>query len=47
MRNLSLLEKITIFKASVVSKICRLALVTNIPTAIIGLLSKIQKEFLL
>ena len=47
MRNLSLLEKITIFKASVVSKICRLALVTNIPTAIIGLLSKMQKEFLL
>ena len=38
--------KITIFKTSVLSKICRLALVTNIPTAIIGLLSKIQKEFL-
>ena len=36
-----------IFKTSVLSKICRLALVTNIPTAIIGLLSKIQKEFLL
>ena len=35
-----------IFKTSVLSKICRLALVTNIPTAIIGLLSKIQKEFL-
>ena len=46
MRNLSLLGKITIFKTLALSKIIRLALVTNVPTATIGLLSKIQKEFL-
>ena len=45
MRNLSLLGKITIFKTLALSKIIHLALVTNVPTAIIELLSKIQKEF--
>ena len=46
MRNLSLLGKITIVKALAVSKLNHLALVTNVPTAIIELLNKIQKEFL-
>ena len=46
MRNLSLLGKITIFKTLAHSKIIHLALVTNVPTATIELLSKIQKEFL-
>ena len=46
MRNLSLLWKITIFKTLALSKIIHLALVTNVPTATIDLLSKIQKEFL-
>ena len=46
MRNLSLLEKITIFKTLALSKIIHLALVTNVPTATIELLSKIQKGFL-
>ena len=45
MRNLSLLGKITIFKTLALSKIIHLALVTNVPTATIELLSKIQKEF--
>ena len=46
MRNLSLLGKITIFKTLALSKIIRLALLTNVSTATIELLSKIQKEFL-
>ena len=46
LRNLSLLGKITIFKTLALSKIIHLALVTNVPTATIELLSKIQKEFL-
>ena len=46
MRNLSLLGKITIFKTLALSKIIHLALVTNVPTATIELLSKIQKGFL-
>ena len=45
MRNLSLLWKITIFKTLALSKIIHLALVTNVPTATIKLLSSIQKEF--
>ena len=46
MQNLSLLGKITIFKMLALSKIIHLALVTNVPTATIELLSKMQKEFL-
>ena len=46
MRNLPLLGKITIFKTLALSKIIHLALVTNVPTATIELLSKIQREFL-
>ena len=45
MRNLSLLGKITIFKTLALSNIIHLALVTNVPTATIELLSKVQKEF--
>ena len=47
MRNLTLLGKITIFKKLAFSKIIHLALVTNVPTATIELLSKMQKDFLL
>ena len=47
MRNLTLLGKITIFKKLAFSKIIYLALVTNVPTATIELLSKMQKDFLL
>ena len=46
MRNLSLLEKIAIFKTLALSKIIHLALVTNLLTATFELFSKIQKEFL-
>ena len=46
MRYLSLLGKITIFKRLALSKIIHLALVTNLPTETIELLSKIYKEFL-
>ena len=46
MRNLSLLGKITIFKTLAFSKIIHLALVTNVPTATVKLLSKMQKDFL-
>ena len=46
MRYLSLLGKITIFKRLALSKIIHLALVTNLPTETIELLSKIHKEFL-
>ena len=43
MRNLTLEEKITIFKTLAISKIIHLSLVTNVPTQIIN---KIQKEFI-
>ena len=46
MRNLSLLGKKAVFKTLALSKIIHLVLVTNVPTATIELLSKIQKEFL-
>ena len=46
MPNLLLLGKITIFKTLALSKIIHLALVFNVPTATIELLSKMQKEFL-
>ena len=42
----SLTFNITIFKTLALSKIFHLALVTNVPTATIELLGKIQKEFL-
>ena len=45
MRNLPHLGKITIFKTLAHSKIIHLALVTNVPTATLELLIKIQKEF--
>ena len=45
MRNMSLLWKITIFKTLRLYKIIQLALVTNVPTARIELLSKVKKEF--
>ena len=43
MRNLTLEEKITIFKTLAISKIIHLSLVTNVPTQIIN---EIQKEFI-
>ena len=46
MRNLTLEEKITIFKTLAISKIIHLSLVTNVPTQIINELNKIQKEFI-
>ena len=46
MRNLPLHGKITIFKTLALSKIIHLALATNVLTATIESLSKIQKEFL-
>ena len=46
MRNLSLLRKITIFKTLALSKIIHLALVINVLTATIELLSKVQKDSL-
>ena len=46
MQNLSYFGKITIFKTLVLSKLVHLTLVTNVPTATIEILSKIQKEFL-
>ena len=45
-QNLALLGKVTIFKTLALSKIIHLALVTNVLTAKVELLSKIQKEFL-
>ena len=44
MRNLSLLRKTTIFQMLALSKIIRLALVTNVSTGTIKVLSKIQKQ---
>ena len=46
MRNFLLLGKITIFKTLALSKIIHLALMTNVSTATLVLLSKVQKEFL-
>ena len=46
MPNLSLLGKIKIFNTLALSKIIHPALVAIVPTTTIGLLSKIQKEFL-
>ena len=46
MRNLSLRGEITNFKTLALSKIIHLALLTNVPTATIKLLGKIQEKFL-
>ena len=45
MRNLSLLDKISIFKTLASSKIIHLTLVTSVPSTT-DLLNKIQKDFL-
>ena len=44
MRNLTIEEKITIFKTFPMSKIVNLVLVTNVPTEIINELKKIKKN---
>ena len=46
MRNLSFLGKISIFKTLAFSKNIHLTLVTSVPSSTIGLLDKIQKDFL-
>ena len=46
LQNLSLIGKIKIFKTLALSIIIHLALMTNVPTATIELLSQIQKELL-
>ena len=46
MRNLSLLDKISIFKTLAFSKIIHLTLVISAPFSTIDLLNKIQKNFL-
>ena len=45
-RNLTIQGKITIFKTLTISKVIHLALVTNVPQAIIDQLNKIQKDFI-
>ena len=45
-RNLTVQGKITIFKTLAISKVIHLALVTNVPQAIIDQLNKIQKDFI-
>ena len=45
-RNLTVQGKITVFKTLAISKVIHLALVTNVPQAIIDQLNKIQKEFI-
>ena len=45
-RNLTVQDKITIFKTLAISKVIHLALVTNIPQVIIDQLNKIQKHFI-
>ena len=46
MRNLSFLRKISIFKTLAFSKNIHLTLVTSVLSSTIGLLDKIQKDFL-
>ena len=46
MRNLTLQEKITVFKTLAISKIIHLSLVANVPMQVIKELNKIQKEFI-
>ena len=45
-RNLTTQGKMTVFKSLAISKIIHLALVTNVPSAIVDQLNKIQKEFI-
>ena len=45
-RNLTVQGKITIFKTLAISKVIHLALVTNVPRAIIVQLNEIQKDFI-
>ena len=45
-RNLTVQGKIAIFKTLAISKVIHLALVTNVPQAIIDQLNKIQKDFI-
>ena len=45
-RNLVVQGKITIFKTLAISKVIHLALVTNVPRAIIVQLNEIQKDFI-
>ena len=46
LRNLSIKGRIDIFKSLAISKLTHLALVTEIPTSTINLLTKIQMEFI-
>ena len=46
LRNLSIEGRIVVFKSSTISKLTHLALVTEIPTSTINLLTKIQMEFI-
>ena len=45
LRNLTIETRIVLFKSSAVSKLIHLALVTEIPTSTINLLTKVQMEF--
>ena len=46
LRNLSIEGRIVVFKSLTISKLTHLALVTEIPTSTINLLTKIQMEFI-
>ena len=46
LRNLSIEGRIVVFKSLAVSKLSNLALVTEIPTSTINLLTKIHMEFI-
>ena len=46
LRNLAIEGRIVVFKSLVFSKLIHLALVTEIPTTAINLLTKIQMEFI-
>ena len=46
LRNLSIEGRIVVFKSLAISKLTHLALVTEIPTSTINLLTKIQMEFI-
>ena len=46
LRNLTIEGRIVVFKSLAISKLIHLALVTEIPTTTINLLTKIQMEFI-
>ena len=46
LRNLTIQGRIAVFKSLAISKLIHLALVTEIPTTTINLLTKIQMEFI-